>query len=653
MTLSLAVLDDLGVNLYSSLPAVLSEAVANAWDADATKVSIVLSSARIVIADDGEGMTIANVNERFLKVGYRRRDDRPATTPKKRHVMGRKGIGKLSLFAIAEVIQVETIRDEEHHGFIMCAADIRTEIGAGDGRYRPQPMTTLPDDLKKGTRVTLTSLKVKVDGRTLRPLRKRLARRFSIIGPASDFEVTTQLETGTSTAITTEDRGYWKSVEFLWAIGEGAQDTIDHCSSFGGSLTTTRILDGAIAEDPTWLVSGWIGTVKEQKQLDEGDNVLPVLAHGKLVQEDLLSSVKQGGIFSKYIVGEIQADFVDFDNLEDIATSDRQSLKESDPRFAALVGFLADKLRAIGTDWSNWRRESATDEARKYASIDKWYKRLKPDQSKRAKQLFGKIATIAVDREDQRRELYKHGILAFERLSLAGLLEELDKLAEEGVESFLPVFAQLDDIEASLYLEVARARVEIIKRFDGLVDADAKERVLQEHLFDHLWLLHPSWERPTEDSQMEKRVEAALEQVTETLTREERAARLDIQYRSAAGSHVIVELKRYSVKPKGMELVAQLQKYKSAITKVLEEKFPSTNHHVEMVCIVGRRPDDLKPEEMDGYLRNLNARLVTYDELIGDAKRTYGDYLEAARKASDLAELLDDLDKETLDETSA
>ena len=40
MTLSLHVLNELGINLYSNVPAVLAEVVANSWDADATKVTI-------------------------------------------------------------------------------------------------------------------------------------------------------------------------------------------------------------------------------------------------------------------------------------------------------------------------------------------------------------------------------------------------------------------------------------------------------------------------------------------------------------------------------------------------------------------------------------------------------------------------------------
>ena len=40
MTLDRNVLKHLGIKLYSSVPAVLSEAVANAWDADADEVII-------------------------------------------------------------------------------------------------------------------------------------------------------------------------------------------------------------------------------------------------------------------------------------------------------------------------------------------------------------------------------------------------------------------------------------------------------------------------------------------------------------------------------------------------------------------------------------------------------------------------------------
>ncbi len=66
MTISLNVLNHLGIGLYSNVPAVLSEVVANAWDADAEKVDITISPEEdeITVEDDGIGMTKADLNEK-------------------------------------------------------------------------------------------------------------------------------------------------------------------------------------------------------------------------------------------------------------------------------------------------------------------------------------------------------------------------------------------------------------------------------------------------------------------------------------------------------------------------------------------------------------------------------------------------------------
>ncbi len=114
MTLNLNILNHLGLNLYSNVPAVLSEVVANSWDADAEIVNINITDKTITIKDDGEGMNLKDINEKFLTVGYQRREHGEATTKKHdRRVMGRKGIGKLSLFSIANTIEVQSANADE------------------------------------------------------------------------------------------------------------------------------------------------------------------------------------------------------------------------------------------------------------------------------------------------------------------------------------------------------------------------------------------------------------------------------------------------------------------------------------------------------------------------------------------------------------
>ena len=144
MTIDLNVLNHLGINLYSNNPAVLAEAVANAWDADAENVDVTIDAAsgRVVIEDDGHGMSSDDINAKFLRVGRRRRDDEPLTTKHRRPVMGRKGIGKLSLFSIADTIEVQSARNDVQAGFVMSRPAIEEAIKGreGPGPYYPDPL---------------------------------------------------------------------------------------------------------------------------------------------------------------------------------------------------------------------------------------------------------------------------------------------------------------------------------------------------------------------------------------------------------------------------------------------------------------------------------------------------------------------------------
>ena len=65
LTISMNVLNHLGLNLYSNTAAVLSEVVANAWDADATEVRIDYSeeTGTITITDNGCGMDYEDVQK--------------------------------------------------------------------------------------------------------------------------------------------------------------------------------------------------------------------------------------------------------------------------------------------------------------------------------------------------------------------------------------------------------------------------------------------------------------------------------------------------------------------------------------------------------------------------------------------------------------
>ncbi|MCY3770961.1 MAG: ATP-binding protein [Gemmatimonadetes bacterium] len=635
MTLSLSVLKHLGFGLYSNVPAVLSEVVANAWDADARKVSIKIdpypSGGKIIIQDDGHGMTVADANERYLHVGYeRRKATNGARTPRlRRPVMGRKGIGKLSLFSIARTVEVHSIRESERHGFRMDVGKIEETIKDGDGgEYFPDPVSSEDVDLDVGTRIVLTNLKRQLH-RSGKALRRRLARRFSIIGPGHRFEI--ELD---GRPITIEDREYHDKVQYIWTFGDRGSEF----ASVATNLDRHSPRQGMIEVDgETFEVDGWIGTASEAGQLKDQDtkesiNKIVIMVRDKLAQEDVLEDFGEGGVYSKYIIGEIHADFLDLDDKEDIATTSRQRIIEDDPRYEALRSKLLEYLKEIQSEWTDLRNAGGRDVAMEFAQIKEWYRNLNPDHKRSAERLFGKINRLPIDDESEKRQLFISGILAFESLRLRSLLHRLDEVSVENLGMLGEVFHQLDDLEASAYYQIAKDRLEVISKLTSLTDDNAKERALQEHLYKHLWLLDPSWERATHTERMESRIYNALDAEYESLAEEQREARLDIYYATTGNKHVIIELKRAARVLDTSDLYGQISKYQRSAKKVLRD-LDRINEPLEFVCVVGRplKDWDDNPDGQETSRRSLealNARVVMYDQLIQNALEAYQDYVD-------------------------
>lgn len=641
MSLSLNVLNHLGLNLYSNVPAVLAEAVANCWDADAEHVEITFDSeaGEVIIQDDGHGMTENDINERYLHVGYERRKAGEAETPRfKRPVMGRKGIGKLSLFSIAKEIEVQSAKDGEQNGFVMRVEDIRNRIASGKSDYRPEELSSDDISIREGTRITLRGLK-KRTSRAASALRKRLARRFSIIGEEHQFEITVDGE-----PVTVEDRDYFHKIQYLWTYDDH-EDIAERCKNATEQEERSGDASGH-------SVGGWIGTVEKSTDLKEDGrslNQIVVMMRGKLAQEDVLDLFGEGGVYTRYIIGELHADFLDADSEADIATSSRQSIVEDDPRFQALLQFVRSELKHVESSWTKFRNKSGTKTALENPAIEAWFKELGPDARKRAEKLFGKINQLTIDAREDRDSLFKHAVLAFESLRYKEQLDALDQITTENVETIAPILASLDDIEASLYHQIARERVAVIEALTEKVDEDAREAVIQEHLFKNLWLLDPSWERATATEFMESRVEKEFGAIDAELTDEERAGRVDIKYRTTSGKHVVVELKRAGRVLKETEIVEQVTKYLRAVDKVLDAAGQSGQ--VEAVVVLGEWPREWdRTQDRERGEKSLAAhriRVVLYDELIENASKAYADYVAARADVGRLGMLLEAIGEST------
>ena len=243
------VVKHLGLSMYSTLPASLSELIANAWDADATEVEIIHDEKNktITVVDNGCGMSFNEIQENYLRIGRdRRKSDCSDKTPNGRLVMGRKGLGKLAGFGISSTVQIETVKDGEYTNFIIDFNKMinTSEINSFDKDYEPEILDYLEKvDKPNGTKVVLSNLKLtqlKWDF-----VKKAVARRFLTFKQGLSIKIIGDV-------LTEENYDVKNICEHLWYVGK--PDETNNIDS--GEL----IIKKENGESYPVKVSGWIGT---------------------------------------------------------------------------------------------------------------------------------------------------------------------------------------------------------------------------------------------------------------------------------------------------------------------------------------------------------------------------------------------------------
>ncbi|HHC7369276.1 ATP-binding protein [Vibrio parahaemolyticus] len=643
------VLNHLGMSLYSNTPAVLTEIISNAWDADANEVTINLDKANseVVITDDGHGMTKEHIINRFLKVGYARRNDkREKSDSGKRQVMGRKGIGKLAMFSLAGKIQVtsKTI-DSNATGFEIDVEELQRCIKKGEP-YKAKPIT-LEFDAPKGTKIRLFDLKKSIS-RTESYLRKKLARRFSVIGPRENFEVIVN-----KTPISTDDRDFLKELQFIWQFGESDSYIRGACKKV---VRESTLPDTINFEGAEYKVKGYIGGVKTPKILQQDpevtNNTITIISNGRLFDEDILPEFGSAKHFTNYLVGELEIDLLDKNEENDMATSSRQKLQQEDPRYPVLKQFLDKTLSQIDKDWGKWRSEIGAEEVQQETpTIKKWFESLHDLERKAAENVIGKVNTMRFsgttsEQERSKKAVLKNTVLAFEKLRIQKNLSKLDEISDVSSVMFKDVFATVNDIEESLYYEITSQRLSVVDKFQKITNDNELEKVVQEYLYDHLWLLDPSWERVSGSQEIERTLSAELKKIDPDA---KTGARLDIEYKTISGKHIIIEMKKPDIIPSIEKLQQQGRKYVKAVRQWYKDHpdrcpIKDQTPQIEIIFLLGKNHKHLDEDDREYHqniLKALNAKIMTYGDLITQTRQTYSDYIDCQKESQRLKDIID------------
>jgi hypothetical protein len=297
-------IEHLGLKLYSSMPPVIGELVSNAWDAEAHHVWITIPTgtidehSEVIIKDDGNGMDPGSMQAAYLFIGRNRRvaNQSDSSGKLKGPVTGRKGLGKLSAFGIANQIEVRSVRDGFATIIVLDFEKMKTWP-----RGTPYEPTIVPAKSgvtsdPKGTTITVRSL------RRQKPIecefiRKALARRFRFI--ANGFEVEIN-----GVSVQTADRRRKEDCKEAWDVKQ---------------LNPSDLVD----RPHQWKVTGWIGFLAKSSHTERG---VDIFARGKAVELNTMFNLDSthAQFARAYVIGEIHAEFLDVD--EDCISTARDSV---------------------------------------------------------------------------------------------------------------------------------------------------------------------------------------------------------------------------------------------------------------------------------------------------------------------------------------
>ena len=141
ITVASRIVDYLSSGLYNSPAACLKELVNNSYDADAKRVDVFVKpdAARIVVADDGVGMSQADFVQHFKRISESHKRDESQATDSGRLKIGKIGIGFIAANELCDVMEIESTKRG-------VAELIRVEVNFREMRLEPSKRRKRKDD---------------------------------------------------------------------------------------------------------------------------------------------------------------------------------------------------------------------------------------------------------------------------------------------------------------------------------------------------------------------------------------------------------------------------------------------------------------------------------------------------------------------------
>ena len=614
----------LGLQMYSTLPPVIGELVANAWDANATKVEITIPevpiderTSEIVIVDDGIGMTDQDIREKYLVVGRDRREkERSDRTPDPllRKIMGRKGIGKFSAFGVAREIEIESVKDGRCSRFVMDYDKMLADAHRRQAEFEPLPPT---GNVDHGTAITLRRItKFKTRKISLTTLRRGLARRFTVIGAQDEFHAIIN-----SSPISPEERDL--------------QRLLDKDSD--GNLYLWEYDDVEIKPGAGWNVSGWIGALNRTTPVADGvQRGISITARGKLVQEPFMFNAVVGQQYAlSYIIGELQAEFVD--EAEDTIGTNRNALVWDTDANTALMEWGEAQVKKIAREWAGKRSKDNQRRLEENDLYRKFRKRATDTGNKRALALADKLVRQAIDKNPTAEEQDLEPVIktSLDFLEFDAFWEISQDLAESDVDDIgrlFSLFREWEIVEAKEMSRVTEGRIATIKKLQRLIDQDALEvPTLHNFLKEFPWVIDPRWTLVADEVRYSDLLRQKFDEQPDEVPESDR--RIDFLCVRESTTLVVVEIKRPRRKASSKEL-GQIEEYVAFIRDHAQNTTDPAASYQEVVgyLLCGDLADTWRVRQKIQNLERARIYVRRYADLLEMVRKAHQDFIQRYEK---------------------
>lgn len=552
---------------YRSTEQALKELVDNAWDADAEGVWINLpepmTSASIVIKDDGTGMTEQEVRKEYLAVARDRRSKKgDRTLKKKRLVKGRKGIGKFAGLMAAEVMLLETKTRGVATNITIQKADImaaKTDLEKID-----LPVGTAAcDPAGHGTTITLTHLNQNLSFPKPEVLRQLLILEY---GREADFNVYVN-----DALLDIEDIPGKSFAEEVSLPGVGTVKLRFIIADDKKKLKNTGIVvrvGGKTVGKP-----GYFG-------LDNSDDI-----PRKLLQK---------------VYGEIEAD-----DLADDITADWGAIIENSKGFQAVEEWVRPHLRH-GLN-KVYKSEMNLAKARLQKKLDQRLASLPEYRREYAKNALEKIMRRFYGESDERIATVANVVLdALERDEYWQVLNKIEQARYGDVETFAEALGSFGLVELAVMAQQGTNRMKFLDHLEELIrNKDTHEKVVHKALENSLWALGEEYSLLTSN----KTIAAAVEEyLGNKFTGERAKKRPDLLLSDLSrDALLLIEFKRPSH--------TLTRDDKNQAEKYRDDLMPTFSKKIDVLVLGGSRKDGLPV-----VFENGSAKLVSYTDVISSAR---------------------------------